>query len=68
VGLDIGAETTEEIAVSIIGEVVASRNRRAGGPLSEESSVPANVSVKRIARPALASTARSAPASDPTGS
>jgi xanthine dehydrogenase accessory factor len=32
VGLDIGAETTEEIAVSIIGEIVACRNRRDGGP------------------------------------
>jgi xanthine dehydrogenase accessory factor len=50
VGLDIGAETTDEIAVSIIGEIVACRNQRDGKPLSEESSVPANVTVKRVAR------------------
>jgi xanthine dehydrogenase accessory factor len=50
VGLDIGAETTEEIAVSIIGEIVACRNRKDGRSLSEESSVPAHVTVKRVPR------------------
>ncbi len=34
-GLDIGADTQEETALSIIGEILAVRARRSGGPLRE---------------------------------
>lgn len=34
IGLDIGAQTPEEIAISILGEIVMVRHGRAGGPLS----------------------------------
>jgi len=34
-GLDIGAETIDETAVSIIAEILATRAERAGGPIKE---------------------------------
>jgi xanthine dehydrogenase accessory factor len=34
-GLDIGAATTAETALSILGEVVAARAGRVGGPLRD---------------------------------
>jgi xanthine dehydrogenase accessory factor len=34
IGLDIGAATTEETAISIMGEIIAARRGRAGGRLS----------------------------------
>ncbi|HEV8536287.1 MAG TPA: XdhC/CoxI family protein [Candidatus Limnocylindria bacterium] len=37
IGLDIGAATAEEIALSILAELVAVRHRRSGRSLSEES-------------------------------
>jgi xanthine dehydrogenase accessory factor len=49
VGLDIGAESTEEIAVSIVGQIIAERAGRGGDPRTE-SALPANVRVQRVAR------------------
>jgi xanthine dehydrogenase accessory factor len=34
-GLDIGAETIQETAISIVGEILAVRAGRGGGPLRE---------------------------------
>lgn len=42
VGLDIGAETPEEIALCIVAEICARRNRRGGMPLREKMG-PVNV-------------------------
>jgi xanthine dehydrogenase accessory factor len=50
IGLDIGAETPEEIAVAIVGEILADRKGRDGRSLSEESALPANVTVQRAPR------------------
>ena len=35
IGLDIGAESPEEMAISILAEIIAVRHGRAGGPLTE---------------------------------
>ena len=37
IGLDIGADTPEEMAIAILAEIVAQRHGRTGGPLTEAS-------------------------------
>ncbi|WP_044894383.1 XdhC family protein [Bacillus alveayuensis] len=39
IGLDIGAESSEEIALSILAEILAVRNRHAGGFLSKRKGI-----------------------------
>jgi xanthine dehydrogenase accessory factor len=64
IGLDIGAETPEEIAVSIVGEILAIRTKRDARPLSEETTLPTNVTVHRVPRSSRRET--SAPSGAPT--
>ncbi len=47
IGLDIGAETPEEIALAIAAEIVACRRGRSGGALSAQEEVLARVARKR---------------------
>jgi len=53
IGLDIGAETPEEMAVSILAEIIAVRHGRSGGMLTQASGPIRGVVVER----ALAETA-----------
>jgi xanthine dehydrogenase accessory factor len=68
VGLDIGAESPEEMAVSILGEIIATRCGKDGRSLSAESSVPRNVTVRRVPRPLRGASPRTQPASEETPS
>src|SRR5262245_64468548 len=40
-GLDLGADTPEEIALSIVAEILAVRKRRSGVPLAPQALEPA---------------------------
>jgi len=37
IGLDIGAQSAEEIAMAILAEIVATRYGRSGGPLGRQA-------------------------------
>ncbi|MEZ5065071.1 MAG: XdhC/CoxI family protein [bacterium] len=50
IGLDIGAETTEEIAISILGQIIAERAGRDARPLADPDLVPEHLEVRRTAR------------------
>ncbi len=62
IGLDLGAETPEEIAVAIVAEILALRGGRDARSLSAESVVPANVTAQRAE-----ATSRRRPAVDVPG-